>query len=39
MSKMSMFDLKGMLASEKANALAAISAARLMEERAEAMDY
>ena len=28
-----------MLASEKANALAAISAARLMEERADAMDY
>jgi hypothetical protein len=32
-------DLKAMLACEKANALAAISAARLMEERADAMDY
>ena len=32
-------DLKAMLASEKANALAAISAARLAEERADAMDY
>src|SRR5450755_1501335 len=39
MSKMSTSDLKSMLASEKANALAAISAARLMEERADAMDY
>jgi hypothetical protein len=39
MSKMSVLDLKSMLASEKANALAAISAARLMEERADAMDY
>src|ERR1700692_1409387 len=39
MSKMSVSDLKSMLASEKANALAAISAARLMEERADAMDY
>ena len=39
MSKMSVLDLKAMLASEKANALAAISAARLMEERADAMDY
>jgi len=39
MSKMSATDLKAMLASEKANALAAISAARLMEERADAMDY
>src|SRR3984893_14299965 len=39
MSKMSVRDLKSMLASEKANALAAISAARLMEERADAMDY
>ncbi|HET7124464.1 MAG TPA: hypothetical protein VFI51_10170 [Bradyrhizobium sp.] len=39
MSKMSPSDLKSMLASEKANALAAISAARLMEERADAMDY
>ena len=32
-------DLKAMLAAEKANALAAISAARLMEDRADAMDY
>jgi len=39
MSKMSVSDLKFMLASEKANALAAISAARLMEERADAIDY
>jgi hypothetical protein len=39
MSKMPIADLKSMLASEKANALAAISAARLMEERADAMDY
>src|SRR5712691_12994877 len=39
MTKMSTSDLKAMLASEKANALAAISAARLMEERADAMDY
>jgi hypothetical protein len=39
MAKMPMLDLKSMLASEKANALAAISAARLMEERADAMDY
>jgi hypothetical protein len=39
MPKMSTLDLKAMLASEKANALAAISAARLMEDRADAMDY
>ena len=39
MPKMSILDLKAMLASEKANALAAISAAQLMEERADAMDY
>ena len=39
MSKMSVSDLKAMLASEKANALASISAARLMEDRADAMDY
>ena len=39
MPKMSPLDLKAMLASEKADALAAISAARLMEERADAMDY
>jgi hypothetical protein len=36
---MSVSDLKAMLASEKANALAAISAARLADERADAMDY
>ena len=39
MPRMSTSDLKAMLASEKANALAAISAARLAEERADAMDY
>jgi hypothetical protein len=39
MSKMSNADLKTMLAAEKADALAAISAARLAEERADAMDY
>ena len=39
MAKMSPSDLKAMLASEKANALAATSAARLMEDRADAMDY
>src|SRR5437588_12898994 len=39
MAKRPVSDLKAMLASEKANALAAISAARLMEERADAMDY
>ena len=39
MPKMSTSDLKAMLASEKSNALAAISAARLMEDRADAMDY
>ncbi|WJR76481.1 hypothetical protein [Bradyrhizobium sp. NP1] len=39
MPKMSTSDLKAMLASEKANALAAMSAARLAEERADAMDY
>src|SRR3954447_17634548 len=39
MSKMSISEVKAMLASEKANALAAISAARLAEERADAMDY
>src|SRR3982074_3986808 len=39
MSKMSVSDLKAMLASEKTNALAAISAARLAEDRADAMDY
>ena len=39
MPKMSTSDLKAMLASEKADALAALSAARLAEERADAMDY
>src|SRR6202000_1441092 len=39
MLKMSPLDLKAMLASEKADALAAISADRLMDERADAMDY
>ncbi|WP_315768579.1 MULTISPECIES: hypothetical protein [unclassified Bradyrhizobium] len=39
MPKMSIPDLKAMLASEKADALAAISAARLAEERADAIDY
>jgi hypothetical protein len=39
MSKMLTTELKAMLACEKANALAAISADRLMEERADAMDY
>jgi hypothetical protein len=39
MAKMKASDLKAMLASEKADALAAISAARLAEERADAMDY
>jgi hypothetical protein len=38
MPKMSPLDLKAMLASEKGDALAAISAAELMEERAGAMD-
>ena len=39
MAKISTSDLKAMLASEKADALAAISAARLAEDRADAMDY
>jgi GNAT superfamily N-acetyltransferase len=39
MSRMSTSDLKAMLAAEKADALAAISAAQLAEERADAMDY
>jgi hypothetical protein len=39
MAKMKASDLKAMLASEKADALAAISAARLAEERSDAMDY
>lgn len=39
MTKMSTSEVKSMLAAEKANALAAMSAARLAEERADAMDY
>jgi hypothetical protein len=39
MAKMPMSDLKAMLAAEKADALAAASAAKLAEERADAMDY
>lgn len=39
MPKMSTSELKAMLEAEKANALAAISAAQLMEDRADAMDY
>ncbi|MGJ4994588.1 portal protein [Bradyrhizobium sp. HKCCYLS3077] len=39
MPRMSDADLKTMLAAEKADALAAVSAARLAEERADAMDY
>src|SRR5260370_32927353 len=39
MSKMTILDLKALLAAEKSDALAAISAARLAEERADAMDY
>jgi hypothetical protein len=39
MSKMSTSDIKAMLAAEKSDALAAISAAQLAEERADAMDY
>jgi len=39
MAKMSASDLKSMIAAEKADALAAISAAKLAEERADAMDY
>ena len=39
MSRLSPTDLKSMLAAEKADALAAVSAARLAEERADAMDY
>lgn len=36
---MTTIDLKALLAAEKSDALAAISAARLAEERADAMDY
>jgi hypothetical protein len=39
MPKMSISELKSMLAAERADALAAISAARLAEERTDAMDY
>lgn len=39
MAKLSVLDLKSMLASEKADALAAISAAQLAQDRADAMDY
>jgi hypothetical protein len=39
MSKMSVADVKALLSSEKADALAAISAAQLSEERADALDY
>ena len=39
MAKMSSLDLKAMLASERANALAAMTAAELMDDRARAMDY
>jgi len=39
MSRLSPTDLKSMLAAEKVDALAAVSAARLAEERADAMDY
>jgi hypothetical protein len=39
MPKMSVADLKALLDSEKADALAAISAAQLSEERADALDY
>jgi len=39
MPKMSTSDLKAMLSAEKSDALAAISAAELAEERADAMDY
>jgi hypothetical protein len=39
MSKMPISDLKAMLAAEKSDALAAISAAQLAQERADAMDY
>src|ERR1700726_110969 len=39
MPKMTVLDLKALLAAEKSDALAAVSAARLAEERADAMDY
>ena len=39
MAKMSVLDVKVMLASERASALAAITAAQLAEDRSDAMDY
>ena len=39
MAKMSTSDLRAMLSDEKSSALAAITAARLSEDRADAMDY
>jgi len=39
MAKMSTLDLKAMLAAQKADSLAAMSAAELAQERADAMDY
>jgi hypothetical protein len=39
MPKMALTDLQAMLASERADALAGMTAARLVEERARAMDY
>jgi hypothetical protein len=39
MPKMKASDLKAMIAAEKADALAAVTAAKLAEERADAMDY
>jgi hypothetical protein len=39
MPKISLSDLKAMLASERADALAAVSASKLSSERADAMDY
>src|SRR5207253_7325533 len=39
MPKMSLSELKAMLAAEKADALAAVSASKLSHERADAMDY
>src|SRR6195256_4329195 len=39
MPKMSLSDLKAMLASERADALAAVAASKLSSERADAMDY
>ena len=39
MHKMSLSDLKAMLASERTDALAAVAASKLSSERADAMDY